>query len=875
MILKKRKKTNFSFKILEKFKNTFKTISIIVLTLQLILGLIIIYFYYSSQLYQSYSPSLIFSKLNNLQKKATGFDFENFDDYFVVTIKGIKSKIIGNDLKNVQISVDQKNLLILEKQRLIRQDKLKEFNESDLKVMARGKIGLINEKNFNMRLRVKGVRKLHHYERNYQSYKIDIRGDNRFLGYEELNLQKPITRNYINEYIFHKLQKEVGNIALDYFFVNLSTNGYNNGIYAVEEGIAKELIERHNKRFGPIINTEDSTGEIFPQHTFEARDLRYWTNKNPKLLKIAFSVLNNFREGNDNYENSFDWTKWAKFFAVNDFLGTYHGATSSSVNYYYNPTNGKIEPIGRDAHLGAGTFDNFIILDFITEKNPNCSWICQNEIWFMRFFYKQDKNLREKFLSEYLKTLYYLTNKSFIDKFFSSYGDEIDKINDAIYGEFSKVDKITWKGLAPYVFRKKDIYNRSLMIRNKIDLYENFSSKNINKFIPKISISNNNLYYDSALKKMPIKVSVTCLENSKKFEFFATGRLKKSFNECNNLNKKVKLSDFAGNFISLDVKNNFESIYFIDKFDYKKLPNILDVFEFENIDNNFYLKAKNIYIRDNIYIPEKINIIIKEGTKIFIANNSTIFSDGNLNFNGSKLNKILISGDENLGGSIVQFNGSLKANNLIIKNLSQPNKDEFILYGGLNAINSNVDMNNIYLINSKGEDGINLINSNSKLRNINVFKIKSDGIDIDGGNLNFTKIKCDKIINDCIDISGANFYGYSIIGNNIGDKVVSLGENSNGKIEELTTKNSNIGIAVKDLSNLELSKMVSQNTQIHAAVFIKKNEFGPANLTIEKFLGDFDKKKFLIGKKSTLNFEKNLIIGEIKNKKIRDNLYLN
>ena len=507
-MLFKKKKKNFSFNFLEKFKSIFKRISVALLIFELIIGFLIIFFYYSSQFYQTYPISEIFSKLNNFQKKITAFNFMDIDEYFIVTIKGIQTKIIGNKLPNIEIKINQKNLLVLEKQRLIRQGELKNFNNSDLNVMVKAKIGLKNQNDFKIRLRVKGNRKLHHYDKNYQSYKVDVRGEDRFLGYEELNLQKPITRNYVSEYLFHKLQKEIGNIALDYLFVNLSTNGSSNGVYAIEESVAKELIERHNKRFGPIINTEDSTGEIFPEHTYEARDLRYWKNNNPELLKNVFSILNNFREEKNDYENSFDWKKWANFFAVNDLLGSYHGAMSSSVNYYYNPTNGKIEPIGRDAHAGTGNFDNFIILDFITAEKVNCSWICPNKEWFKRFFYKRDDNLREEFLLEYLKTLKYLTGEKFIDKFFSKHANEIDTINNAIYGEFSKVDKITWKGLAPYVFSKKNIYKRSEMIKNKIEMYNNFSNDKIKKFIPKISINKNNFYYDATSNKFPFKIKI-------------------------------------------------------------------------------------------------------------------------------------------------------------------------------------------------------------------------------------------------------------------------------------------------------------------------------------------------------------------------------
>ena len=59
-------------------------------------------------------------------------------------------------------------------------------------------------KKFDIKLRVKGDRALHWYNKDQTSYKIDLRGDDRIWGLEEFSVQKPITRNYVYEYIFHK-----------------------------------------------------------------------------------------------------------------------------------------------------------------------------------------------------------------------------------------------------------------------------------------------------------------------------------------------------------------------------------------------------------------------------------------------------------------------------------------------------------------------------------------------------------------------------------------------------------------------------------------------------------------------------------------------
>ena len=70
---------------------------------------------------------------------------------------------------------------------------------------------------------------IHFQDKLSTSYKVDLRGTKRIWGLEEFALQKPITRNYVYEYMFHKL--EINNlISLKYFFINLKLNT-NQGIY--------------------------------------------------------------------------------------------------------------------------------------------------------------------------------------------------------------------------------------------------------------------------------------------------------------------------------------------------------------------------------------------------------------------------------------------------------------------------------------------------------------------------------------------------------------------------------------------------------------------------------------------------------------------
>ena len=104
---------------------------------------------------------------------------------------------------------------------------------------------------------------------------------------------------------------------------------------------------------------------------------------------IAISDIlkkNSYDNENLNIENYFDMEKWASYFAVVDILGAYHGSLSKSIRLYFNPTSSKFEPIGYDAHLGAGNFSDFILADLLQENKPNCIYICDEKDWYFKFF---------------------------------------------------------------------------------------------------------------------------------------------------------------------------------------------------------------------------------------------------------------------------------------------------------------------------------------------------------------------------------------------------------------------------------------------------------------------------------------------------------
>ena len=303
-------------------------------------------------MYERYKPLTVLKKIDEvIIDKYFGFSFFEIDDYTSHNFKSLKFFLFKNDLENVTLKINQRNLYNLELQR---KNKLEGLSEK-VKKFSRASLNY-NQSDFNIKLRVKGDRSLHWYNKDQTSYRIDLRGDDRIWGLEEFSVQKPITRNYIYEYIFHKFLETNKLIALKYFFINLSLNDTNQGIYAVEEGFSKELIERNKKRNGPIFGVEELNSINYPKIEYDLYSKNYWQSNHPGLIKNAYIKLNEVKSKKKSIDKIFDLEKWATYFAIIDLTGNFHGSIPRSVKLYYNPVTAKFEPIGFDGHYNSNLF---------------------------------------------------------------------------------------------------------------------------------------------------------------------------------------------------------------------------------------------------------------------------------------------------------------------------------------------------------------------------------------------------------------------------------------------------------------------------------------------------------------------------------------
>ena len=82
--------------------------------------------------------------------------------------------------------------------------------------------------------------------------------------------------------------KDLDIIKIKYEFLELYINGEDKGLYVLEEGFGKELIERNKRRNGPIFSLDEDIYGYDDDPVFEIYNKRYWAKpENNNLARIA------------------------------------------------------------------------------------------------------------------------------------------------------------------------------------------------------------------------------------------------------------------------------------------------------------------------------------------------------------------------------------------------------------------------------------------------------------------------------------------------------------------------------------------------------------------------------------------------------------
>ncbi|OFX17009.1 MAG: hypothetical protein A2033_04630 [Bacteroidetes bacterium GWA2_31_9] len=769
----------------------------------------------------------------------------------------------NSEIPIVYLEISDENYSKLEKQRKKRLEKVKSSKNfvsqgswKDIKATIK-----YNENEYEIKLRIRGDMPSN-YNRGLEncSYRFDITDDSYLFGKKKLSLVRPFLENNFYSYIFSGFLENEGFISTDAHFVRLYLNGKENGIYILQEGFSKELVESSEYREGVILRFKNDCMDCnltYNNNGFPELDA-YSEKKIVKdtvlanIFARALLKMNLLKSEQISASQCFNVSKFAKYIALCDMFLAHHSMTCHNVKLYFNPVNDKFEPIAWDPS------------SFVRYK---VSLPIQKG--FNDYAGKNYNN----------KHTYPLYPFLFSDTvFIKAFNNELYKYaNDTSIMHFISLNQNLMNNLDPELYRQsyQPQFNPDLIVGNIKDIKNNFTTDN--RLTARLFYNEGILMVRSNIP-LAIKITEIYLDSLTKIDInkiimpyqYDTIVIPKKFIRTDD--KKFTL---YSTIYGLDLKQKYRGRIF------PKVDNSKSVLVSEYFDKSLFnireqnktisFKQKSIELLNDIYIPSGYKVIIEEGSNIKLKNNSNIYCESAVFAKGNKSNNIIFSSYGTGGILIKNTNEKSEFVNVTFNNLNNPEDNNWTVTGAITFYEADVQFTNCTIKNNKSEDALNIIRSNFVIDSCTISSTFSDAIDIDFGKGVIKNSSINNTGNDALDFSGSEIEILNVNLFDISDKAVSSGEKSNVYADNITINNAFIGLASKDESKFIAKNIKISNSKYSATVYQKKGEFGLSSLVIEN--GKIDKSNFLIEEKSKFIFNSKTIKGDKKG--IYDFLYKN
>lgn len=312
----------------------------------------------------------------------------------------------------------------------------------------------------------------------------------------------------------------------------------------------------------------------------------------------------------------------------------------------------------------------------------------------------------------------------------------------------------------------------------------------------------------------------------------------------NNINRLKKLNIYPVDFSSFIIIHNpltgFYSILpNLERFNTNKTDVLNDLEQILKFDVSVTIEEKEeLYFNNLVRIDSTINlknkiVVFDKQSKVLFSNNAKLlFESCKVFFKGDEKEKIKIEGSNE--NSIIFNKCSVDISNSEFFNFSNFKNDKIILPAAITFYNSTVNINNsIFRNNLIGDDYINFYNSEFFVRNSLIENSFADAIDSDFSDGEIYKLSLSNIGNDGLDFSGSNVKINDSYFSKVQDKALSAGESSKIIINKSSISNSEMGIVVKDGSNVDAFDNFLENNKIDYAVFFKKDFYEPPSLKVD------------------------------------------
>jgi len=698
---------------------------------------------------------------------------------------------------------------------------------------------------------------LDHLEGDKWSFRVHTRKSEQLFGMRRFSLQSPAARDHQGEPIFLEHLKKEGVLSPRYFFVDVSVNGKDIGVMAIEEHFSKELLESQQRKEGVILRFDESpfwmnrnlNGTFGPySNPYVAMIKPFRSSKIAKSellsgdLDAAIGLLRGFMDGDLAPHDVFDVVRMARFMAVVEVWNAHHALGWHNLRFYYNPLIARLEPVGFDGHLKA---------------RPIGPGLAVHSGYFMPLLL-EDPRFRAVFVRELSRIASELADGGLADWARERERDLLPRLQEGIeYVDLLPID-------------------RAVARARRLALID---EDNFDHFMP--PLGDPNMTYPSAIRfyvcngcsparlefvnALPIPVtirSITIREKSKKavselegvttpIELQATEPQKRPRPTHVRLAGPIDLGGLVVEaMIQVDGQEKRHAIRaepYVESWKNAAIPSVTlaqalarhDFLRWDAEAETVRVKKGRHVVEGSVVIPEDLPLSIGPGTELRFGEGKFLLASGPLSFEGTAQKPILFGprpGSTTWGGIAgIRSNAPHVWKNVVVESTTGIERPGWRLTGGVTLRATHVVMADSVFRGHKGEDALNLIRTTFEMDNVEFDDAHSDALDADYSNGKIRGGRWTRVGGDGIDVSGANIEVVGVYLADIVDKAISVGEASKVTVNNIHAERVGTGAASKDRSELLIEDSVIDGASTAGvSVYMKKPEYGPATATVNR-----------------------------------------
>ncbi|MCR9093692.1 MAG: hypothetical protein NXI30_05725 [bacterium] len=718
------------------------------------------------------------------------------------------------------------------------------------------------DRTIRTRIRLKGDA-LDHLHGDKWSFRVAVRGSDQLFGMRRFSLQSPSVRDYQAEPVFLEHLRSEGILTPRYRFVNLSVNGKDIGVMAVEEHFSKELLESQRRREGVIFRFDESdfwrnlqlNGSFGPYGNPHVSRLKPFRSgkvaKSPGLsadYAAAVGLMRGFLAGALRPDEVFNVEAMARFMAVCEVWRTYHPLAWHNMRYYYNPLTARIEPIGFDGNV---------------QGAPGEPGLVSSRGGFTPLLLADDE-FRAVYVRELRRIAGDMASGDLPARARAREAEIVPRLQEGLsFIEPLHLDALARRAerLASIDLERFDHFLPPLgdpLMQYPVPLQ---ASLCMDCDTPRIELTN----------VLPVGVDVLGLSVEEADDADGASQADEAVADSLDWPIEVPATPAFGEptLVSIALPADTDRVAFAATLEVRvrgqsqrheipvmrswsaasRSPIPISTLE-ETLEKHPFLspsadgtslvsKPGRFEVDGSLVLPEGLGLHLTAGTELRFGTDAIAVTSGPLRFEGTPDAPVRlgpVDGVDAWGGLV-----SLRSDrphywrHVIVERTSGIQRAGWRLTGGVTIRTGQVDMARSRFEGHRGEDALNLIRSQFVLDSVDFHDTPSDALDADFSDGEIRGGRYTKIGGDGIDVSGAKITVDGAVLEDIEDKAISVGEASDLIARNVQARRVGSGAASKDASRLLFEdSLVEDAATAGVSVYTKKPEYGPAQATLER-----------------------------------------